>query len=260
MRRYQTDPGSVRADRFVPYFLAAAAYARAAGSISAPLRAADSVLSRWDRRYTVDNTGAMLFETAMAELGRRAWDELIPPGDSVRAAVPSTSILLSLLADSASPWWDDRRTTSRVEDRNVIVGDALAAAYENLVRRFGGPDTTGWSWGRIGPAAINHLMRLGGFSRPNVPIQGGRGTLNPSAQGTGFGASWRMVVELGDRVHAMGTYPGGQSGNPASARYDDRLRFWQRGELELLVVPRALDSLSVEQTRASLTLTPPAAR
>jgi penicillin amidase len=69
-----------------------------------------------------------------------------------------------------------------------------------------------------------------------------------------------MVVELGDRVHAMGTYPGGQSGNPASVRYDDRLRFWQRGELELLVVPRALDSLSVEQTRASLTLTPPATR
>jgi len=90
-----------------------------------------------------------------------------------------------------------------------------------------------------------------------VPIQGGRGTLNPSAQRTGFGASWRMVVELGERLRAMGTYPGGQSGNPASTRYDDRLRFWQRGELELLYAPPSVDSLSVEQVRASLTLTPP---
>ena len=256
MRRYQTDPGSVRADRFVPYFLAAASHARASGVATPALVAADSVLSRWDRRYTVENNGAILFETAMGELSRRTWDELIPPGDSVRAAVPSTSVLLALLADSASPWWDDRRTKNQVENRNVIVREALVEAYENIVRRFGGPDTTGWAWGRVGPAAINHLMRLNGFSRPNVPVQGGRGTLNPSAQRTGFGASWRMVVELGDRVHAMGTYPGGQSGNPAGPRYDDRLRFWQRGELELLLMPRSADSLAMEQVRSALTLTP----
>ena len=65
-----------------------------------------------------------------------------------------------------------------------------------------------------------------------------------------------MVVELGDRVRAMGTYPGGQSGNPASARYDDRLQFWQRGELELLYAPASVDSMAAAQVRASLTLTP----
>lgn len=85
---------------------------------------------------------------------------------------------------------------------------------------------------------------------------GGRGTLNPSVQSGGFGSSWRMVVELGPRIRAMGTYPGGQSGNPASPRYADRLRFWRDGDLELLIVPSAIDSLSPSQVSARLTLTP----
>ncbi|MBK8056382.1 MAG: penicillin acylase family protein [Gemmatimonadetes bacterium] len=87
-------------------------------------------------------------------------------------------------------------------------------------------------------------------------MQGGRGTLNPSVQSGGFGSSWRMVVELGPRIRAMGTYPGGQSGNPASPRYADRLRFWRDGDLELLIVPSAIDSLSPSQVSARLTLTP----
>ena len=68
------------------------------------------------------------------------------------------------------------------------------------------------------------------------------------------------AVEVGDRVRAMGTYPGGQSGNPASAGYRDRLRFWRDGDLELLIAPASLDSLTPSQVSASLTLTAAKAR
>jgi penicillin amidase len=46
-----------------------------------------------------------------------------------------------------------------------------------------------------------------------------------------------MVVELGPTVRAWGTYPGGQSGNPASPRYDDRIAEWARGGLSALRFP-----------------------
>ena len=46
-----------------------------------------------------------------------------------------------------------------------------------------------------------------------------------------------MVVELGDSVRAWGTYPGGQSGNPVSPRYKDRLPLWRQGELDTLFAP-----------------------
>jgi len=83
---------------------------------------------------------------------------------------------------------------------------------------------------------VSHLLGLSGFSAEEIGVQGAFGTLNPSA-GTGYGASWRMVVELGPNVRAWGTYPGGQSGNPASARYRDRLEKWANGELDSLRVP-----------------------
>ena len=52
-----------------------------------------------------------------------------------------------------------------------------------------------------------------------------------------------MVVELGPEVRAWGTYPGGQSGNPASSRYDDRLTQWTQGKLAPLRFPRSAADL-----------------
>ena len=64
-----------------------------------------------------------------------------------------------------------------------------------------------------------------------------------------------MVVELGDTVRARGTYPGGQSGNPVSAAYDDRLAHWVGGELQDLRFPRSAAELEAAGlVRAELVL------
>jgi penicillin amidase len=39
-----------------------------------------------------------------------------------------------------------------------------------------------------------------------------------------------MVVALGEKPEAWGVYPGGQSGHPGSAHYDDFVDDWVRGE------------------------------
>jgi len=62
-----------------------------------------------------------------------------------------------------------------------------------------------------------------------------------------------MVVDLGPEIRAWSTYPGGQSGNPLSARYRDRVDGWSRGELEEVRFPRSPDQLS--QRVSTLTLT-----
>jgi penicillin amidase len=66
-----------------------------------------------------------------------------------------------------------------------------------------------------------------------------------------------MVVELGPKLRAWGVYPGGQSGNPASSRYLDRLSRWRDGELESLRFPRRPADLAGETS--TLMLTPPEA-
>lgn len=258
MRRYQVHPGSVRAERLVPAFEQAARARLRAGDTSQALTRAEALLHAWDRRYTRDNTGARLFETALSRATALLWDEFIPAGATSRVVTPSESRLLQLVNDSASLWWDDRRTTDVREDRHRILARALREAYDTLRVEFGDPETTPWTWGRTTPARPMHVLRLEGFSAPRLPIDGGRGTLNPSvaSRRTNFGASWRMVAELGGTPRISAVYPGGQSGNPASPRYLDRLPLWAEGKLDSVRTPRAASDLQPSDVRAVLRLTP----
>jgi len=257
MRRLHSDPGSVRAERLVPALVSAARARIAAGEGSPSLAAAEKILAAWDRRYTRDNTGARLFETSLARLSGLLWDELIPADSAAPQVRPSESRLLQLLPDSSNPWWDDRRTTNVREDRDRLIARALVAAYDTLVVDFGDPAVTPWTWGRVAPARPRHLLRLDGFSAAPTPIDGGRGTLNPSVGSrlANFGASWRMVVELDKQPRIMAVYPGGQSGNPASPRYLDRLAMWGTGSLDSVRTPRTPADLAASDVRATLTLT-----
>ncbi|HYD54793.1 MAG TPA: penicillin acylase family protein [Gemmatimonadaceae bacterium] len=253
MRLWQTDPGSERAALFAPAFVRAAQR-----TANARARQAGGLLAQWDRRYTRENRRAVLFEAAMQALARLTWDELTTDG-ARRVATPSSAILAVLLADSASAWWDDRGT-SEIETRDDILARALASALDAAERERGAPDGDGWRWDRVRHANIGHLLRLPQFSALEVPVQGGPSTLNPSSGRGGFGASWRMVVELGPEVRAWATYPGGQSGHPSSDRYLDRLPLWRDGRLAEVFSPRRPEEMAGARTIGTLTLQPGAAR
>ncbi|MFL5496182.1 MAG: penicillin acylase family protein [Gemmatimonadales bacterium] len=243
MRRWQRDAASVRVERFLPFLLTAAA---GRGSDTTLAHAA-RLLAAWDRRYTTENEGAILFELAMRAIARRTWDEL-RPGPS-----PSSMMLSGLLDDSTSAWWDDRRTPRWAEHRDEILSAGLRDGYLEAVARFGSPESGRWRWSRVHPVNVWHLLHLPSLSALDLGVPGGPNTLSPSSvDGGGEGSSWRMVVELGPTIRAWGTYPGGQSGNPASVRYDDRLPLWVTGELAELSFPRKPEDL---QARSSLRLT-----
>jgi penicillin amidase len=159
------------------------------------------------------------------------------------------------LNDPRSPWWDDRSTKGVVEDRDMILRASLLAAWQRVVKERGPPGER-WRWGGIRFANIHHLLRIPALSRLDIPMASGPGTLSPSGGDGTAGSSWRMVVELGPEVRAWGTYPGGQSGNPASARYDDRLPKWEAGQLDTLRFPRKASDLGGATLSSTLTLTP----
>lgn len=69
-----------------------------------------------------------------------------------------------------------------------------------------------------------------------------------------------MVVELGPERRAWATYPGGQSGNPISPRYRDRIRGWENGELEPVRLPASPAGLDRALTSSTLRLRPGAVR
>jgi penicillin amidase len=253
MRRYQTDPGSPAADLFVPAFFRAARRYPDRDS----LQQAAQLLAQWDRRYTRENTRAVLYEAAIRRLQSLLWDELSEPSvDGPPPPVtPGLAIVAVLLQDPANPWWDNRGTRDVVEDRDAILADALVRAYDETLRRFGPPNGGGWRWDRIRYDNIYHLLQLPALSALRVPVQGGQSTLNPSSGWGTFGPSWRMVVQLGPQVRAWGIYPGGQSGNPASSRYVDRIPRWSNGLLDTLFMPRNLGQAAA-RSGSDLQLTP----
>ncbi|HEV7993225.1 MAG TPA: penicillin acylase family protein [Gemmatimonadaceae bacterium] len=256
MRRFQTDPGSARADYFVPYLISAGKRIAARGTAPNPRVLDDAVraLARWDRRYTLANTGAVLYEAAMREVAMQTWDELAPSHGG-RRLTPSSAVLSRLMADSSSRWWDDRDTPA-VEGRDAILASAISTAFLATRQRYGPPDGGGWTWSRVHHANIHHLLRLPALSALDLPVTGGPATLSPIAGSGTHGPSWRMVVDLGPTVHAWVTYPGGQSGNPASARYRDRISQWVNGQLEAVHVPAVPEELNDAQRTATLLLQP----
>lgn len=259
MRKFQTDPGSARADAFVPRFLAGVAREDSAGRASDRMRQAASVLAEWDRRYVTSNTRAVLFEAAMEQLGRRTWDELAEqPKDTGAVAqyvLPEPQLLLRLTQYPESEWWDDRRTPAR-ETRDAILASSLAHAYDSLEKEKGPASSEQWVWSNNRHANIDHLLRIPAFASRRVSIQGGPSTLNPSGGSGRYGASWRMVVELGPEVRAWAVYPGGQSGAPASGRYRDRLSRWAMGQLDPVLFPRTPDEIDRKRLISILTLNP----
>jgi penicillin amidase len=247
MRRFHTDPGSARADWFVPAFLDAVVRARRDGRADPDaIRAAD-LLAEWDRRYTKDNERAVLFEEAMRALQPAVWDELFGNDESWRFGYPGQDLLAALLATPDNPWWDDQQTTDVVETRDLVLGAALAAGFRAARERYGEPAGGGWRWERVRHANIWHPLRVPVLSALEIPVQGGSGTLNPSSGFGTHGASWRMVVSLGPEMAAWGVYPGGQSGNPFSRWYRDRIARWSAGELDSLPMPASPEALGDDQ-------------
>ncbi len=233
MRRLQTDPGSARADYFVPFFLRAASGTEAG-----------RLLSQWDRRYTRDNTRAVLFETAMRQLSRRAWHRL--------TVHPEETILAELVADSTSAWWD--------VPRDSVLRQSLDAALDSVTRQYGPPDGGGWRWDRVRTANIYHMLLIPALSRTGIQTPGGPSTISPLETRGMHGSSWRMVVELGPTLRAWAIYPGGQSGNPISHLYADRIDKWAAGQLDSLVVPHTPNELAASGRAAGILELEPAKR
>jgi penicillin amidase len=259
MRHFQLDPGSARADVFVPFFLSAAARRDTAGSADSKLNNAAGILAKWDRRYVRENREAVLFEAAMGELASRTWDELRDKTKSRSTAdrlnYPEAQILVELMQQPTSDWWDDHATPAR-ETRDDILTASLVAAFDSVTQKDGDPSSDKWLWSNTRRANIFHLLRIPAFSALDISVQGGPSTLAPSSGSGTQGPSWRMVVELGPEVKAWATYPGGQSGAPASSRYKDRIGKWTNGLLDEVLFPKTAADLDKKRIVSTLRLVP----
>jgi len=195
-----------------------------------------SALQAWNLEARAAGAGPTIFREFWNELNRLTWDDETTEAMG-RMPRPASQVMIDLmLNEPGAPWFDDKATPER-ESLREIAERAFRAAVANLEKRLG-PWGEAWQWGKVKGTDIRHLARIPGFGR-KIEADGAGHVIN--AIDAVWAPSWRMVVELGAEVKAWGNYPGGQSGNPGSRFYEDRVDDWAAGKPYELVFLKSAD-------------------
>ncbi|WP_018261471.1 penicillin acylase family protein [Methylobacterium sp. WSM2598] len=247
------DSAALQGDDHSHPALALAGLAREAlgGEAGPLLREPLALLAGFDGRLREESAAAALLEiwwvhhlrpALLAALAPdRATAELLAPGD--------TEALLGLLGAPAPPL--DRAARDR------ILGRTLAEAFRDAAARLGA-DPAGWAWGRLHHAHLVHPLAPLGFSGhdvPRLPLGGSGVTVmyagyRPDTFRVTHGASFRMVLDVGEWDASLFVNGPGQSGDPRSSHYADHAETWAgRGHLPLLYSRAAVDGATRQLIR-----------
>ncbi len=229
---------------------------------------AQLLLREWDFVESVESVAAAIFNVWELEFLRAIiTDEL---GDSLFQSYTQWSTLAvrsleHFVAHPASPWFDDRTTSTR-ETAPMIARQSLQTALAFLEKNVG--TTIGdWQWGRLHQLTLTHAF---GQRRPlnylfNVgpmPLGGSANTISKAEYrlfkpyAVDVGPSVRMIVDLAAPQVRLQVLPGGASGQPRSPYYQDQVKLWQQGKYKRVELER---KRLEQESRNAMVLQPAAA-
>lgn len=240
LRSVQNDNFNLEARRLLPEVIKIlAADPRNKGN------AAYETLVTWNMKNDPYEVGPTIFERWVKELRYWVWeDEFASQSKTQPMTYPTKDRTWDMIKNQpTAKWFDNVNTTDKVETVQDIVQNSFKATVDSLTAKLGPINADTWAWTKVKSTDINHLGRLAGFGRQDIPNGGGPGIVNATSET--HGPSWRMVVELDKNwPKAYGLYPGGQSGNPGSPYYDNMVDKWAKGELNELLFMKTKDEKS----------------
>ncbi len=212
---------------------------------------AASLLRGWNFHLARESAAAALQEVWWSKhLKQRLLDCLAPTAALRRLLVPGDVETLLGLLEANDP---------RIGDRTALLTRTLADAFAECTSRMG-DDPAGWAWGKLHHGAFPHpLGRVSNHLSGVGPLPKGGSGSTPMASGYALGdfrvthgASFRMVVDVGNWDASRFINAPGQSGDPASPHYQDLAPLWAAGEtVPMLYSQQAVDAAT--ETLISLT-------
>ena len=238
--RLQNDLLSVPARRLQAVLREAGAM-RDAGAGSAA-----SLLLAWNAVESGESAAAALFEVWWSRhLGPGLKDALLPHAAARLIRTADPELLLEAM-EKPGPALGSEGTARR----NAFLEKTLAAAWAEM-QRLAGPDPAGWRWDRLHQVQMAHPLAgaTDAATRSRLDVgpfakQGGSDTVNVSSYDPASlrqlgGASFRVVIDVGDWDNSRAINAPGQSGDPASPHYRDLAPMWLKGEYFPLLYTRA---------------------
>jgi len=197
--------------------------------------AASAMLHAWDGVESADSAPAALFEVwRKHHLGPAFVKAVLPPAAARAVAQPDLATLLDAL-EHPQKWFGD----DAVAKRDRLLSDTLDAAYADTSQLLG-PQSGEWKWGRLLHSSFQHPLstRVDDATRARLnagplPRGGSEFTVNASTYDKDFthtaGASFRMVLDVGNWDASRAINTPGQSGLPDAAHYRDLAESWSAG-------------------------------
>jgi len=218
-------------------------------------------LGAWDGRLDTGSARGALFEV---------WFSRHLRGGVVAAAVPETVQPLVLPGEMAAvvallEHPDARLGPDPAAARDAVMLGTLKTALSDIRARLG-PDRDHWAWGRLHTVLLHHpladfadaelraAMTVGPAPKSGSGQTVGAATYRPRDFRLVAGASFRMVLDVGDWDASLAINSPGQSGDPASPHFRDLFPLWLHGQYFPLAYSRA----AVEHaTERRILLSPP---
>jgi len=217
----------------------------------APLRSDDAataaglkLLQGWDGTMAPDSAAAALYEVWSSGALRNATLKAALGDERARLAAPGDATRVRLLLEQPEGWM----STSQ---RDALLLASLSVAMADTTKRLGSADVSQWQWGRLHRADFRHPLRalVDDATRKQLDVGDwplGGSAFTPMATsyraadfGLSAGASFRMVLDVGNWDASRAINTPGQSGDPASPHYRDLAPIWVQGQYFPLLYSRA---------------------
>lgn len=225
-------------------------------ALSEAAREPAALLSAWDGVLDAESAAALLFELWHRRHLIPAVCEAIAPGafpdwQAAHLAEVSAQRVLEILSQP-----DPRLGADPVAARDDLISKTLAAAFSEA-KALAGEDVAHWRWGDLHHMRFTHPLaaRLQDPVLNIRPVRKGGSGLTPNAAvydptsfGMTSGASFRMVLDVGNWDAGLFVNAPGQSGDPLSRHYDDHLTPWsEESYLPLLYSRKAVEEAAVQR-------------
>ncbi len=209
-----------------------------------------ALLAAWNHRLERHAPAAALYEVWWSKHLKPALLDLLAPDPVARKLmVPGDVETLLAALEDGHP---------RIPDRAGLLATTLEAAYADCQDRLG-PNQAAWQWGQLHHGAFPHpLARVADMPGVDRLPKGGSGSTVMAAVyrlsdfKVTHGASFRMVVDVGNWDESRFINAPGQSGDPRSPHYANLAPLWAEGSyVPMLYSVAAVDAATTLKIRLS---------
>jgi penicillin amidase len=213
-------------------------------------------LRDWDSKVSATSPQAALFEVWVSRhLGPAVVAQSAPfAPDSLRWSVSGSGAYIVNLMEHP----DERLGPNPNKARDELMLATLSAALEET-KWLLGADRSSWQWGRLATILFEHplspLVNDAQRTRLNVgpaPKAGDDNVVGLAAYRSKdfraqIGASFRMVLDVGQWDNSVAVNAPGQSGDPSSPHYRDLFPLWLSGQYFPLLYSRSAIERATER-------------